>query len=90
VDLVVSGEGAFDYSSRGGKVVYGVAQVAGKAVRPCIVLAGRVDVGTREMRALGVEQAYAMVEHVGESRAFADPTGALASLAEHVAGQWSR
>jgi glycerate kinase len=90
VDLVISGEGAFDYSSRAGKVVYGVAQVAGKAVRPCIVLAGRVDVGTREMRALGVEQAYSMVDKVGEARAFADPTGALEALAEHVAGQWSR
>lgn len=89
-DLVVTGEGAFDYSSRGGKVVYGVAQVAGGVARPCVVVAGRVDVGTREMRSLGVEQAYSMCELVGEQRAFADPAGSLAALAERVARQWSR
>ncbi len=89
-DLVVTGEGAFDYSSRGGKVVYGVAQVAGAVARPCVVVAGRVDVGSREMRALGVEQAYSMRDLVGERRALADPAESLAALAERVARQWSR
>ena len=58
-DLVVTGEGAFDFSSRAGKVPYGVAAVASEALRPCIALAGRVMVGSREMRALGIESAYA-------------------------------
>jgi glycerate kinase len=89
-DLVVTGEGAFDYSSRGGKVPYGVAEIAGEALRPCVVLAGQVHVGSREMRALGVESAYALVEAAGEERAFADPAGALADLAERVARTWSR
>lgn len=89
-DLVVTGEGAFDYSSRGGKVPYGVAEVAGAALRPCVVLAGRVDVGSREMRALGVEAAYSLLEAVGEERAFADPAAALSDLAERVARTWSR
>src|SRR4051812_47515738 len=44
-DLVVTGEGAFDYSSRAGKVPYGVAEVAAEALRPCVVLAGQVHVG---------------------------------------------
>ena len=39
-DLVLTGEGAFDFSSRAGKVPYGVAQVAAAAVRPCVALAG--------------------------------------------------
>jgi len=90
VELVLTGEGAFDQSSRGGKVVYGVAQVAGAAARPCVVLAGRVDVGTRETRALGVEQAYAVTDLVGERPALADPAGSLEALAEHVARQWHR
>jgi len=90
VDLVVTGEGAFDHSSRGGKVVYGVAQVAGRAVRPCVVVAGRVDVGSREMRALGVEQAYSVTDLVGEQQAFADPAASLAALSHRVAQQWSR
>lgn len=89
-DLVLTGEGAFDYSSRGGKVPYGVAEIAGAALRPCVVLAGQVHVGSREMRALGVESAYSLVDVVGEDRAFADPAGALSDLAERVARTWSR
>jgi glycerate kinase len=89
-DLVVTGEGAFDYSSRAGKVPYGVAEVAAAALRPCVVLAGQVQVGAREMRALGIESAYALVDAVGEERAFSDPAGALADLAERVARTWSR
>lgn len=88
-DLVVTGEGAFDFSSRSGKVPYGVAQGAGEALRPCVVLAGQVLVGAREMRALGVDAAYSMVEAVGEQRAFGDPAAALADLAERVARSWT-
>jgi glycerate kinase len=89
-DLVVTGEGAFDFSSRSGKVPYGVAAVAAEALRPCIALAGQVLVGSREMRALGVESAYSLVDLVGEERSFADPARALADLAERVARTWSR
>ena len=89
-DLVVTGEGAFDFSSRSGKVPYGVAQVAAARARPCIALAGRVDVGSREMRALGMESAYSVVDLVGEDRALSDPFGALADLAQRVARSWSR
>ena len=89
-DLVITGEGAFDFSSRSGKVPYGVAEVAAEAVRPCLALAGRVLVGAREMRALGVESAYSVVDLVGEERSFGDPAGSLAALAERVARSWSR
>jgi glycerate kinase len=89
-ELVVTGEGAFDFSSRSGKVPYGVAEVAAEALRPCIALAGQVLVGSREMRALGVESAYAVVDVAGEERAFAEPAAALADLAERVARTWSR
>ena len=88
-DLVVTGEGAFDFSSRSGKVPYGVAQVAAQALRPCVALAGQVLVGSREMRALGVESAYAVVDLVGEEASFADPAGSLERLAERVARTWS-
>ncbi len=89
-DVVVSGEGSYDFSSRGGKVVYGVAQVAAEALRPCVVVAGQVLVGAREMRAMGVESAYAMVDVVGEDASFADPAGSLRTLSERVARTWSR
>ena len=76
-DLVITGEGAFDFSSRSGKVPYGVAEIAAEALRPCVALAGQVLVGSREMRALGIESAYSLVDLVGEERAFGDPSGAL-------------
>lgn len=88
-DLVVTGEGSFDFSSRAGKVPAGVAAVASEALRPCIVLAGQVLVGSREMRALGMDSAYSLVEAVGEQRALADPAGALGDLAARVARTWS-
>ena len=90
VDLVLTGEGAFDFSSRSGKVPYGVATVAAEALRPCVALAGRVLVGSREMRALGIESAYSLVDLVGEEQALGDPAGSLARLAERVARTWSR
>lgn len=88
-ELVITGEGAFDFSSRSGKVPYGVAEIATRAVRPCVALAGKVLVGSREMRALGVEAAYSVSELVGEQASFADPAGSLATLAERVARTWS-
>jgi glycerate 2-kinase len=88
-DLVLTGEGAFDFSSRSGKVPYGVATVAADALRPCVALAGQVLVGSREMRALGIESAYSLVDLVGEERALGDPAGSLAQLAARVARTWS-
>jgi glycerate kinase len=89
-DLAVTGEGAFDFSSRSGKVPYGVAQIASEHLVPCIALAGVVQIGSREMRALGVESAYSMVDLVGEERALGSPAEALAELAERTARTWSR
>ena len=89
-DLVITGEGAFDFSSRSGKVPYGVAEAAGAVLAPCIALAGQVLVGSRETRALGLDAAYSLVDLVGGDRAFEDPRGSLSDLAERVARTWSR
>ncbi|MGI8576348.1 MAG: glycerate kinase family protein [Nocardioidaceae bacterium] len=89
-DLVITGEGSFDFSTRSGKVPYGVAKIAGNSITPCIALAGRVLVGSREMRALGVESAYSLVDLVGEPAAFDAPAQSLTALAERVARTWSR
>ena len=43
-------------------------EVATEHLVPCIALAGQVLIGSREMRALGVESAYSMVDLVGEER----------------------
>lgn len=89
-DLVVTGEGEFDVTSRSGKVPYGVAELAAAALVPCIVLAGRVSIGSREMRAIGVESGYGLIDLVGEDRAVREPAAALADLAERIARTWSR
>ncbi|MDQ6934045.1 MAG: glycerate kinase [Actinomycetota bacterium] len=89
-DLVVTGEGSFDFSTRSGKVPYGVAELAAATLTPCIALAGRMLVSNREMRALGVESAYSMIDLAGEKRALHEPAAALADLAERVARTWSR
>lgn len=88
-DLVVTGEGTYDFSSRSGKAVYGVATVAAAAARPCIVLAGQVSVGSREMRAMGIESAYSMTELVGLEAAIGDAYTSLAALAHRAARTWS-
>jgi glycerate kinase len=89
-DLVVTGEGALDVSSRGGKVPTGVATIAEAALQPCVVLAGKVLIGARERRALGIESAYSTVDLVGEDASMSDPAGSLALLAERTARTWSR
>jgi glycerate kinase len=89
-DLVLTGEGGFDYQSASGKVVSGVAAAAGQAIRPCVVLAGQVLVGAREMRTMGVQSAYSLVDAVGKDAALGQPAQSLATLAARVAKTWSR
>jgi glycerate 2-kinase len=84
-DVVLTGEGSFDAQSGGGKAPAGVARIAGRAGRPCVVLAGRVTVEEAELRDLGVTAAYSLLDAVGEERAFGDAAGALAELAGRVA-----
>ncbi len=61
-DVVVTGEGSFDWQSLRGKVVAGVAGAALAQGRGCVVLAGRVEVGRREFAATGVSAAYSVVD----------------------------
>ena len=90
-DLVITGEGAFDWQSLRGKVAVGVAAAAQERGVPCLVLAGRVDVGRRELAAAGVDGAYSLVEHLGsQERALAEASGGLRALADRVAREWSR
>lgn len=90
-DLVLTGEGSFDFQSLRGKVTGGVAGVAAAAGVPCLVLAGQVAVGRREAAAAGVEAAYSVADQAGSvEAAMAEPADRLAELAARVAGQWSR
>ncbi|GAA1953643.1 glycerate kinase [Catenulispora subtropica] len=89
-DLVITGEGRFDHSSLGGKVPTGVAEAALRSARPCIVLAGRVEVGKRELANAGFAAAYEVAEQAGSAEeAMARAGFHLAALAERVAKSWS-
>jgi glycerate kinase len=75
-DLVITGEGKFDWQSLHGKVASGVLTAAGKT--PVVVLAGTVDVDSPV-------PAYSLIDEVGRERAFAEPAAALAELAGAIA-----
>jgi len=89
-DIVVTGEGSFDWQSLRGKVIAGVAHFAAKYGKPVVVIAGQVRCARREYLALGVESAYAVAETPIEiNQALADPIGTLQRRAESVARTWS-
>jgi glycerate kinase len=90
-DLVVTGEGTFDWQSLRGKVVRAVAAAGLEAGTPVVVVAGQVLVGRREALSIGVESAYAVADGpAGVAAALADPATTLAARAERVARTWSR
>jgi glycerate kinase len=90
-DLVVTGEGTFDWQSLRGKVVSAVAATGLELGTPVVVIAGQVLVGRREALAIGVESAYPVADTPEEvAAALADPAGTLAARAERVARTWSR
>ena len=89
MDLVVTGCSVFDFASRGGGVVAAMAEAAAAALAPCIVIAGEVLIGSREMRTMGIEAAYPVRESLPD-----DPQGEvndeeLAMTARRVARSWS-
>lgn len=89
-DLVITGEGCFDWQSLRGKVVTGVAAAALDQGRPVVVLAGRVEVGKREYVALGITEAHAASADGDVPATAAEAARALAERAARVASQWSR
>ncbi len=89
-DLLVAGEGSFDWQSLRGKVVTGVARVGLATATPTIVIAGQVLVGRREAMSAGLSGTYAVVSRPEqEEAAFADPVGTLTARAARVAATWS-
>jgi glycerate kinase len=88
VELVVTGCSVFDFARRGGGVVAAAAELAAGSLSPCVLIAGEVVIGAREMRAMGIEAAYAVRES-----ALDVPTGEVSETelrrtAERVARSW--
>lgn len=89
-DLVVTGEGCFDWQSLQGKVVAGVAALALETATPSVVIAGQALVGRREAMTLGLSGSYAVAETPAQvEAAMTDPVGTLAARTARVAATWS-
>jgi glycerate kinase len=89
-DLVITGEGALDWQSVRGKVVAGAAWTSQRAARPCVVLAGSIELGRREIASMGVDAAYSITELAGSAAAAqAGAAEHLRALAARVARTWS-
>jgi glycerate 2-kinase len=89
-DLVVTGEGTFDWQSLRGKVVAEVAHAALAGAKPVVVIAGQVRVGRRETMELGISGTYAVAENPAQvAAALAEPAGTLSARTTRVAITWS-
>src|SRR5690625_1062108 len=89
-EVVLVGHGQLSWQSLPGSTLAGVAGLAEEVVRPCVALARTVEVGNRELRANGIEAAYAATDTIDDQTTTFDPEAALAALAERVARTWSR
>ncbi len=89
-DLVVTGCSVFDFHTRGGGVVAAAAEAAAAVLSPCVVVAGEVVIGGREMRTMGIEAAYAVRESSLDVPGAVDITESeLTHTARRVARSWS-
>ncbi|HEX6886657.1 MAG TPA: glycerate kinase [Candidatus Nanopelagicales bacterium] len=84
-DVVLTGEGAFDWQSLRGKVVAGVAAAATTRAIPTVVLAGRVEVSRREWITAGVAAVFAAAPEPGQTAA-----QGVAAAAARAARTWAR
>ncbi|MDR1236647.1 MAG: glycerate kinase [Propionibacteriaceae bacterium] len=80
-DLVVVGCDCFDFATRGGPLVQGIAEVCLQRQLPCLVFALEVNVSLRELRTFGLEEAHRI-----------DPgplPSAVVATATRIAAGWS-
>ena len=88
-DLVVTGCSVFDFGSRGGGVVAEAARRAASVLAPCVVVAGEVLIGGREMRTLGIEAGYPVHRSDADLPAGGVTADELAATGRRVARSWS-
>jgi glycerate 2-kinase len=82
--LVITGEGSIDGQTLRGKAPVGVAAAAAKHGVPVVAVCGRRSVGDEELRAVGIEAAYALTDVEPDVRRCMAEAG---PLLERLAGQ---
>jgi len=89
-DLVITGEGFLDEASFDGKVVGGVAEVAGALGVPVVAVVGE-EVHSDEVRAdverVGIDEVVSLVERFGRDRALTDAIGCVEEVVAQVLGR---
>jgi glycerate kinase len=86
-DLVVTGEGTYDWRSLRDSATAAVSELAMAAGVPAVALAGQVRVGRREAMTAGLSGTYAVCDRPEDvPGALADPVGTLEARAARVAG----
>lgn len=85
-DLIITGEGKFDWQSMQGKAISQLAQICLNSGKPLVVLAGQVDVGRREWSAIGIVGTYGCSV---DGEIPANPADSLSELAVRVARTFS-
>ncbi len=89
-DLIVTGEGHFDWQSLRGKVINGVADMALNYAVPVVVIAGQVSIGRRDWGSIGVSAAYSLSDAVGLDESLAHPFESLRNVTARAAKSWAR
>ncbi len=88
-DLVLTGEGALDGQTLGGKVPHGVARLAKERSTPVAALAGRLGGGYRDLYGAGLTAAFSIAPGpIGEEESMARTAEFLTDAAEAVAALW--
>ncbi|WP_127931942.1 glycerate kinase [Nonomuraea polychroma] len=84
--LVVTGEGSLDEQSLRGKAPIGVAQAAAKAGVPVVAVCGRRTLSDEELKAAGIQAAYALTDLEPDlARCMAEAGPLLEQLAARIA-----
>jgi glycerate kinase len=86
--LVITGEGSLDEQSLRGKAPVGVAQAAARAGVPVVAVCGRNTLSETELKAAGIEAAYALSDlEPDPARSMAEAGPLLERLAARLAAE---
>lgn len=85
-DLVITGEGMFDSGSLDGKTPVGVADRAIRAGRPCLLVAGRLEIDAS--RTLPFERCWSLSDEMGPARAMQDASDSLQTVTARAYQAW--
>ena len=86
---MITGEGSLDEQTLSGKAPAGVAAAAAAAGIPVVTVSGRLQLSAEQLRAAGIEQAYALTDIESDpARCFSEAGPLLEQLATRLARDW--